>query len=76
METVLVEYIILFDTHLPGKLEGLYIHCSIALNASMDDSSDIDFITVTDRRLQKKDFKTFSFIHSGLNAAQETYMFV
>lgn len=64
VETVLKEYITLFNEYLPGELVGVYIHGSIALNAYVDDSSDIDFITVTDRRLTEKDLNTLSFIHT------------
>ena len=64
VDTILKEYIALFNEHLPKTLEGLYIHGSIALNAYVDDSSDIDFITITNRSLTEKDSESLSYIHS------------
>lgn len=64
VETVLNEYIPLFYEYLPGELAGINIHGSIALNAYVDHFSDIDFITITDRRLTEKDLETLSFIHT------------
>ncbi|WP_043933210.1 aminoglycoside adenylyltransferase domain-containing protein [Bacillus sp. EB01] len=66
VDTVLKEYINLFYEHFPETMEGLYIHGSIALNSYVDDSSDIDFITVTNRPLTEKDSDALSFIHSHL----------
>ncbi|ALC90746.1 hypothetical protein AM500_13830 [Bacillus sp. FJAT-18017] len=66
IDNVLKEYINLFHEHFPETMEGLYIHGSIALNAYVDDSSDIDFITVTNRPLTEKDSDSLSFIHSHI----------
>ncbi|MBT2640470.1 aminoglycoside adenylyltransferase domain-containing protein [Bacillus sp. ISL-39] len=63
VENVLKDYITLLNEHLPGTIEGLYIHGSIALSAYVDDSSDIDFITLTNRRLTVRDSEAFSYIH-------------
>ncbi|GAM12248.1 aminoglycoside adenylyltransferase domain-containing protein [Mesobacillus selenatarsenatis] len=64
VEKVLKDYINLFNEHLPDTIEGLYIHGSIALNAYVDDSSDIDFITLTNRRLTEEDSEALSYIHT------------
>jgi len=60
---VLNDYIDLMNEHLPNVLEGVYIHGSIALNAYVNGSSDIDFITVTNRRLVDGDAKILTEIH-------------
>jgi hypothetical protein len=64
VDKVINEYITLFNEHLPETIEGLYIHGSIALNAYVEDSSDIDFITITNRPLAEKDSSALSYIHS------------
>ncbi|UYZ24131.1 aminoglycoside adenylyltransferase domain-containing protein [Mesobacillus jeotgali] len=66
VEKVLKDYINLLNEHLPGTIEGLYIHGSIALDAYVDDSSDIDFITLTNRRLTEADSKALSYIHKQI----------
>jgi hypothetical protein len=63
VEKVIEDYINLFNKHFPETIEGLYIHGSIALNAYVDDSSDIDFITLTNRRLTEEDSEALSSIH-------------
>ncbi|KPL60166.1 MULTISPECIES: aminoglycoside adenylyltransferase domain-containing protein [Bacillaceae] len=66
VDKVLLEYINLFNHYLPETLEGLYVHGSIALEAYVNDSSDIDFITVTKRRLSKEDSSALYRIHKTL----------
>ncbi|MBT2682314.1 nucleotidyltransferase domain-containing protein [Bacillus sp. ISL-37] len=66
VEKVLKDYINLFNEHLPETIEGLYIHGSIALNAYVEDSSDIDFITLTNRRLTEEDSEALSSIHTTI----------
>jgi hypothetical protein len=66
VDTVINEYITLFNEHLPETIVGLYIHGSIALNAYVEDSSDIDFITITNRPLEEKDSSSLSYIHSTI----------
>ncbi|WP_233434987.1 aminoglycoside adenylyltransferase domain-containing protein [Mesobacillus jeotgali] len=66
VEKVLKDYINLFNEHLPETIEGLYIHGSIALNAYDDESSDIDFITLTNRRLTEEDSEALSNIHKTI----------
>jgi len=66
VETVLKEYINLFNEHLPETIAGLYLHGSIALNAFVEDSSDIDFITLTNRRLTEEDSEALSYIHTTI----------
>jgi hypothetical protein len=66
VEKVLEDYINLFNEHLPETIEGLYIHGSIALNAYVEDSSDIDFITLTNHRLTEEDSEALSYIHKTI----------
>jgi hypothetical protein len=66
VNTIFEEYINLFNEYLPGTMEGLYIHGSIALNAYVEDSSDIDFITLTNRRLTEEDSEALSYIHNTI----------
>ena len=63
VDKVLKDYINLFNEHLPGTIVGLYLHGSIALDAYVDDASDIDFITLTNRRLTAGDAEALSYIH-------------
>jgi hypothetical protein len=63
VEKVLNEYINLLNEQLPDTVEGLYIHGSIALDAYAEYSSDIDFITLTNRRLTVRDSEALSYIH-------------
>jgi predicted nucleotidyltransferase len=66
VENVLNDYIALVNERLPNMLEGVYIQGSIALNAYVKDSSDIDFITVTNRRLVEEEAEVLSEIHSRI----------
>ncbi|NBI30864.1 nucleotidyltransferase domain-containing protein [Chengkuizengella marina] len=61
---VLTEYNSLLKKHFPNTLEGVYLHGSIALNAFIEGSSDIDFITVMNRNLTKIDIQRISEIHN------------
>ncbi|MBO0586917.1 aminoglycoside adenylyltransferase domain-containing protein [Sporosarcina sp. E16_8] len=63
VQNVLNDYIDLLHQLLPNTLEGLYIHGSIALNAYVNDSSDIDFIAIINRRLSKSEVGVLSEIH-------------
>ncbi len=66
VQNVLDEYIALVNERLPNTLEGLYIQGSIALGAYVENSSDIDFITITNRRLLEADAMVLSEIHSTI----------
>ncbi|TMU87535.1 DUF4111 domain-containing protein [Bacillus sp. BHET2] len=63
VETVLNEYITLLNNLLPDLVQGLYLHGSIALEAYENNSSDIDFITVLNRRLTEDELNLLSFVH-------------
>ncbi|SET71641.1 Nucleotidyltransferase domain-containing protein [Oceanobacillus limi] len=63
IHTVLRDYINLLNEYLPGTVQGVYVHGSIALDAYVENSSDIDFITITSRPYTKEDFATLESIH-------------
>lgn len=54
----------MFHERLPNTLEGFYIQGSIALNAYVNDSSDIDFIAIINRRLSGEEVEVLAEIHS------------
>ncbi|NHM30835.1 aminoglycoside adenylyltransferase domain-containing protein [Neobacillus terrae] len=60
---LLDDYITLWKKRLPNKLKGLYLHGSIVLDAYIKDSSDIDFIAITENRLRKDEVQELSEIH-------------
>ncbi|RTQ95083.1 aminoglycoside adenylyltransferase domain-containing protein [Lysinibacillus telephonicus] len=66
VQTILSEYISLFHERIPNTLEGLYLHGSIALNAYINGSSDIDFIAIVNSDLTEKEVKVLSNIHREL----------
>jgi hypothetical protein len=64
---VLQDYIGLLHDVLPDTIEGLYLHGSVALNAFVEDSSDIDFITIISRRLEHDELEILSTIHERIS---------
>lgn len=67
VQTVINEYLTLFQKKIPNIIEGFYLHGSIALNAYINGSSDIDFITVVNKTLTEEDAKIISDLHKELN---------
>ncbi|WP_203247712.1 aminoglycoside adenylyltransferase domain-containing protein [Sporosarcina beigongshangi] len=63
VKIILDEYIVLFHTSLPNTLEGFYLQGSIALDAYVKDSSDIDFIAIINRRLSGGEAEILAEIH-------------
>ncbi|MEK5038372.1 aminoglycoside adenylyltransferase domain-containing protein [Sporosarcina sp. FSL K6-3457] len=66
VKIVLDEYITLFHALLPNTLEGFYLQGSIALDAYVEDSSDIDFIAIINRRLSEGEAEILAEIHSAI----------
>lgn len=64
VQNVLDDYIALINHRLPNMLEALYLQGSLALGAYVENSSDIDFIVITNRRLLEGDANVLSEIHS------------
>ncbi len=67
VQNILNDYITRFNRQIPNTLEGLYLHGSIALNAYVEGSSDIDFIAVINKSLTELDVKVISNLHKILN---------
>ncbi|UAL53795.1 MULTISPECIES: aminoglycoside adenylyltransferase domain-containing protein [Metabacillus] len=66
VQNILHEYISLFHERIPNTLEGLYLHGSIALNAFINGTSDIDFVAIINRLLTVAEIKILSKIHQEL----------
>jgi hypothetical protein len=60
---LLNEYIDLVNEYMPNQLEGLYLHGSLALDAFVEGSSDLDFIAVTQSGLTESELKKAKEIH-------------
>lgn len=71
VENVLADYMNVLNEHLPGVLEGLYVHGSIALGAYVDGTSDIDFITITNRTLTENDSEALLKVHRTMEKNYE-----
>jgi hypothetical protein len=65
-QQVLNEYIALAHTTVPGLLNGVYLHGSLALNAYNPGLSDIDFISITSRRCTDADIEGLRALHHTL----------
>ena len=66
VQNVLDEYIALMSERLPNTLEEVYLQGSLALGAYVENSSDIDFIVITNRRLLEADAVVLTEIHSKI----------
>jgi hypothetical protein len=66
VQLVLSEYIRQINDALPGLLEGLYLHGSLALRAFDPRLSDIDFISITSRRCTPHDIDSLRSVHHTL----------
>lgn len=66
VQTLLDDYLRLMNDALPGLLEGLYLHGSIALGAYIHGQSDIDAIMVIGRRCTESDIDALRTLHATL----------
>lgn len=66
VQPILNEFMGLFRERIPHTLEGLYLHGSIALNAYMNGTSDIDFLAIVNHSLTEAEVKIVSNIHQEL----------
>jgi hypothetical protein len=66
VQQVLDEYVALIHEALPGFLNGLYLHGSLALGAFDPRLSDIDFISIISRRCSATDIDSLRAIHDRL----------
>src|SRR5215211_4952194 len=65
-QQALDDYIALVHAAVPGLLEGVYVHGSLALNAYTPGLSDIDFISITSRRCTAADIDSLRALHHTL----------
>ena len=72
VEVVLGEYQEMMNAYIPNMVEGLYLHGSIALEAFEADKSDIDFITVMNRRFTIDEADILSKIHKSIAGKYKT----
>ncbi|WP_318614621.1 aminoglycoside adenylyltransferase domain-containing protein [Sporosarcina sp. YIM B06819] len=68
VNNILDEYLTLFHVRLPNTLEGFYLQGSIALDAYVEDSSDIDFIAIINRRLSEGECEILAEIHRAIES--------
>ncbi|WP_339148790.1 MULTISPECIES: GNAT family N-acetyltransferase [unclassified Sutcliffiella] len=66
VQKVLDLYIDKCNQALPGLLDGLYLHGSLAIDAYIEGESDVDFVAVTSRKLTNKDATILKDIHLNL----------
>jgi hypothetical protein len=69
VQQVLNEYLALAHAAVPGLLDGVYLHGSLALDAYNPGLSDIDFIGVTARRCTAADIERLRTLHQTLAQA-------
>ena len=69
LKPLLNTYITALQRELPGMVEGVYLHGSIALHSFNDSLSDVDFITVVSRRCTAQDIQKLVEIHQQIENA-------
>lgn len=74
VQSVLNEYMTLLNERLPNTLVGLYLHGSIALNAFVENSSDIDFLTIINHRLSTSEATILYEIHQSIASSSKIEM--
>lgn len=74
VQSVLNEYMTLLNERLPNTLVGLYLHGSIALDAYVEHSSDIDFLTIINHRLSTSEAAVLYEIHQSITSSSKPEM--
>jgi predicted nucleotidyltransferase len=64
---VVERYLTRADAALPGRIEGLYLVGSVALNDFTPNQSDVDFVAVTGDRLRRAELDRLAELHSALH---------
>ena len=59
-------YVRLVDDKLPGRIRGLYLHGSLALDDYRPGRSDIDFVAVSDTALESSEIERLRQVHIEL----------
>ncbi len=63
VQNCLRDYQALLNESLPGMVQGIYVHGSIALDAYIPGKSDVDFLTILNRECTNKDLERLSNLH-------------
>lgn len=71
---LLTDYLQSLATELPGLVDGLYLHGSVALNAFNKDLSDIDFVAFLTRRATAADLDRLRAIHQSMKTKYPRWM--
>lgn len=66
VRTTVSSYLFLVDQHLPGRVEGLYLVGSVALNDFQPGRSDIDFVAVASTPLAPTELRRLGQVHREL----------
>ncbi len=64
-------YLALTDQYLPGRINGLYIVGSIALDDYKSGKSDIDFVSVSDKHFSEEELILLANIHTKIRKAKK-----
>ena len=70
--TMMSSYLSLADTRLPGRISGLYLVGSLALDDYRSGQSDIDFVTVTDLAFTPSELTQLGWMHRELRRRRKT----
>lgn len=62
----LEEYLAALDTTLPGTARGIYVTGSAVLGDWQPERSDLDILTVTERRLRDTELAALEALHAGI----------
>jgi len=73
IQPLLTNYLTEVDAALPGFVQGLYLHGSIALGAFNEQRSDIDFIAVISRMCTAADVECLAEVHQKLARTEKRW---
>ena len=68
VKSIIQQYSIQLESQLPTTVKAIYLYGSIALDAYIEGSSDIDFIVIVNNELTDRDIKLLAEVHSALEA--------
>src|SRR5687768_12395164 len=66
VSTTMSAYVRLVDERLPGRIGGLYLSGSVALDDYRAGRSDIDFVAVSDTALEPSELEKLRQVHTAL----------
>jgi predicted nucleotidyltransferase len=66
VKTIMQVYSKNLESQLPTTVQAVYLYGSIALDAYIEGSSDIDFVVIINRSLTYMDIKILSQVHFDL----------